>query len=175
MRLLQEVRDQQSTGASKPPAFCKKTWNEEGVCQFAFNDGTNLEFDTRKVNDETRLDLTCHGANQKIGDSFAGVKGNTKQGISNAQAVIDQLYAGEWTSDREGGAPRLAELAAAIARIRNAPLEKVTAAVEKASDDQRKQWRSNAQVKAMIAKIRAEKAAEVASGQETQELTIDLG
>src|SRR5688572_20158883 len=91
----------------KKPKFCDKSWNDQGIVTFKFGNGTVLEFDTNKVNDETKLDLRCHGASQKIGDSFAGVKGNYAEGIANAQGVIDQLYAGEWTADREGGAPRL--------------------------------------------------------------------
>lgn len=154
--------------------FCKKDWNEAGVCFFRFGNGTVLEFDTNKVNEETKLDLRCHGASQKIGDSFAGVKGNYAEGIANAQAVIDQLYSGEWTADREGGAPRLAELAEAIARIKGSDLEKTKQAVEKATDDQRRQWRSNAKVKAAIAAIRAEKAQKALEAAAEQEVQITI-
>lgn len=161
--------------APAKPQFCKKTWNEQGVVFFAFGNGTVLEFDTNKCNAETQLDLRCHGGSQKIGDSFAGVKGNYAEGIANAQAVIDQLYAGEWTADREGGAPRLAELAEAIARIKGTDLEKTKAAVEKATDDQRKAWRSNAKVKATIAALRAEKAQKALEAQtETSDVDIQV-
>lgn len=165
-----------STGgaAAKPPKFCDKSWNEEGVVTFKFGNGTVLEFDTKKVNDETRLDLTCHGASQKIGDSFAGVKGNFAEGISNAQGVIDQLYANEWNADREGGGPRLAELAAAIARIKGVPLEKATAAVTKGTEDQRKAWRSNPGVKHAIAQLRAEKAAAALEAAQSQNAAGDI-
>lgn len=159
MAILPMFADAPAVAAEPPkPQFCKKSWDESGVVSFAFGNGTALQFDTNKVNDETKLDLRCHGASQKIGDSFAGVKGNYAEGVANAQAVMDQLYAGEWTADREGGAPRLAELAEAIARIKGTDLEKTKAAVEKATDDQRKTWRSNAKVKATIAALRAEKA-----------------
>jgi len=163
-------------GAAKPPKFCDKSWDESGVVSFKFGNGTVLTFDTNKVNDETKLDLRCHGASQKIGDSFAGVKGNFGEGIKNAQATIDQLYANEWTADREGGAPRLAELAEAIARIKGVNVEKARAAVEKATDDERKAWRGNAGVKATIAKMRAEKAAAAfeAQGEEAKEIEVDL-
>lgn len=160
----------------KAPKFCDKNWGDDGVVTFKFGNGTALSFDTNKCNDETKLDLRCHGASQKIGDSFAGVKGNYAEGVANAQKVIDQLYAGEWAADREGGAPRLAELAEAIARIKGIDLEKTKAAVEKATDEQRSQWRSNAKVKATIAAIRAEKAqaALEAAGKEAGEVNIDL-
>jgi hypothetical protein len=176
MLILPVFADAPAAGAfekkeDKKPQFCKKSWDENGICKLEFGNGTVLTFDSNKCNDETKLDLRCHGANQKIGDSFAGVKGNYAEGIANAQGVIDQLYAGEWTADREGGAPRLAELAEAIARIKGTDLEKTKAAVEKASDDQRKQWRGNAKVKAMIAQLRAEKAQKAleASGEQAKE------
>ncbi len=168
-------QQKQGGAAAKPPKFCDKSWDEQGVCTYKFGNGTVLTFDTNKVNDETKLDLRCHGANQKVGDSFAGVKGDYGQGIKNAQATIDQLLANEWTADREGGAPRLAELAEAIARIKGVELEKARTAVEKASDEQRKTWRSNAGVKSTIAKLRLEKAEAAEAAQtEQEEIEVEL-
>lgn len=173
-----------SGGKVKKPSFCEKDWDDafEGngsVLYLNFANGKKLEFDLEKVNGETQRRLALHGASQKIGDSFAGVKGNFATGIGNAEKVISQLYAGEWEGEREGGGPRLAELSAAIARIKNVPVEKAAAAVEKASKEQRDGWRSNAQVKAMVAQIRAEKAAaalqESQKGGQSQEITVDLG
>ena len=159
--------------ASKPQ-FCKKDWNEQGVVTFAFGNGTTLECDSNKLSNEIRLDLLCHGISQKVGDSYAGVKGNYAEGIANAKEVIEQLYAGEWSADREGGAPRLAELAEAIARIKGTDVEKTRAAVEKASDEERKAWRSNGKVKATIAAIRAEKAQKALEASEQQDVVINL-
>lgn len=170
-------------GKAKAPRFCEKDWDDafEGngsVLYLNFANGDKLEFDLEKVNGQTQRRLAIHGASQKIGDSFAGVKGDFGQGIGNAQKVIDQLYAGDWEGEREGGGPRLAELSAAIARIKNVPLEKAAAAVEKATKEQRDNWRSNPQVKAMVAQIRAEKAAaqleESQKGGKQQELTVDI-
>jgi len=52
------------------------------------------------------------------------------------------------------------ELARAIARIKGVPLEKALLAVDKAVEEQRKEWRGNLQVKAVIAQLRAETAKE---------------
>jgi hypothetical protein len=54
---------------------------------------------------------------------------------------------------------RLVELAEAIGRIKAVPIEQAMAAVEKATDEQRKTWRSDAKVKSVLATIRAEAAA----------------
>ena len=116
-----------------------------------------------------------HCACQKIGDSDAGVKGNYAEGIQSAKDVIAQLGAGEWRAGRDDSArPRLAELAGAIARIKGVELVKAEAAVQAASEDQRKEWRSNAKVKAEIAKMRAEKAAAALEAAGEQVLNIDL-
>lgn len=145
----------------KKVKFCDKEYDlDTQIGTFTFGNGKVLSFDLAKVSEAIRLQLAMHGASQKIGDSFAGVKGNFAEGVGNAQETIDQLYAGVWKAAREDDArPRLAELAEAIARIKQVPIEVATKAVEAGNDDQRKAWRSNAKVKAVIAQLRAEKAA----------------
>ena len=141
--------------------FCNKEYDmDTGIVEFQFGNGKTLEIDSGAIPEETKKQLMLHGISQKVGDSFAGVKGNYAEGVQNAQDTIDQLLAGVWKSDREGDAkPRLAELAEAIARIKSVDLEKATKAVEAADEKMRKEWRSNLQVKSMIATLRAEKAA----------------
>jgi hypothetical protein len=162
-------------GAAKTPKFAKKDWDPDTQEVFIeFGNGTKLALDCKQLNEEMRVSLMLHGAAQKIGDSYAGVKGNFAEGIENAKGVISQLLAGEWTGGGDEGRPRLAELAAAIARIKGTDPEKTLAAVEKASDDQRKAWRSNAQVKAVIAQQRAEKAQKALEGATREEVNIQI-
>lgn len=159
------------------PKFCDKEYDvDTGVNYFNFGNGKTLEFDSNRCTDEIRKQLMLHGAAQKIGDSFAGAKGNFALGLESAQDVIDQLYGGVWKAGRGEGEsrPRLAELAEAIARIKAVILERATAAVEKASDEQRKAWRLNAKVKAVIAQIRAEKAAKALEEAGEQELVVEV-
>lgn len=170
-----------SGGNAKAPKFCTVDMDDavDGVGEviyFNFRNGTTLEFDMQKVNDDLKRRLAFHGAKQKIADSYAGVKGNFDEGIANAQGVIDQIYGGDWEAEREGGGPRLAELAEAISRIRGVPLEKVKAVVEAATPDERTQWRSNATVKLEVAKMRAEKAQAAldSQGEKKEELKINL-
>lgn len=163
----------------KKTKFAEKEYDmDTKVVTITFGNGQVVDFDLNKVSQEVRDQLALHGASQKIGDSYAGVKGNFAEGVANAKDVVEQLYAGVWRASREDDArPRLAELAAAIARIKSVPLESATAAVEKGTDEQRKTWRSNAKVKAVIAQIRAEKAAEAlqaaeASGEQALDITV---
>lgn len=164
--------------AAERTRFCEKEFDEETMTvSFSFGNGTTLELDLTKLSAEMQKRLMLHGALQKIGDSYAGAKGNFAEGIAAAKSVIDQLLNGVWKAARgEGeGKPRLSELAEAIARIKGVPVERAYAAVEKASDEQRKQWRSNAKVKAEIARIRAEKAAkELEEAQGGAELAIEV-
>lgn len=161
---------------AKRVQFCSKDWDaEQGLNFFKFGDGTTLEVDVKKLNDEIRADLLHHGISQKVGDSYASAKGNFVEGIANAKAVIEGLYAGIWSPGRDGeGRPRLGELAEAIARIKAVDLEKATKAVEAATDEERTTWRSNLKVKSTIATIRAEKAAKALEANAEQELNIKL-
>lgn len=163
-----------AAAADKKIKFCQKEYDlDTGIVEFAFGNGKVLNIDSNGIPEDTRKQLMLHGISQKVGDSFAGVKGNFVEGIANASDVITQLLNGVWKADREGDArPRLAELAAAIARIKGVPLEAATAAVEKGTDEQRKQWRSNAKVKSVIAQIRAEAAAKAL--EEAGEQTLDI-
>jgi len=54
---------------------------------------------------------------------------------------------------------QLRELGEVIGRMKGVPIEEALAEVEKAADEQRKTWHSNARVKSVIATIRAEAAA----------------
>ncbi len=71
---------------------------------------------------------------------------------------VDIRRADAWLRTRSP----LYELAQAIGRIKDIPTETALIAVEKASEDQRKTWRNNAKVNAVILRIRADKAREAA-------------
>jgi hypothetical protein len=159
---------------AKKPKFCDKEYDmDSGIVTFTFGNGEVVTCDSNQIPEDTRKQLMLHGISQKVGDSFAGVKGNYAEGIGNAKDTVTQLLAGVWKAAREDDArPRLAELAEAIARIKQVPLEAATKAVEAGTEDQRKAWRSNAKVKAVIAQLRAEKAA--AALEQAGEQTLDI-
>lgn len=179
---MAEAENGQRSGGSAAAKvkFSKKEYDlDTGECNFIFESGTPQE-ETISVNvndlpPEIQKQLMLHGMSQKGGDSYASVKGNVQQAKANLRDVISQLQGGEWRGAGDEARPRLAELAEAISRIKGTDLEKTKEAVEKASDDQRKNWRSNAGVKAMIAKIRAEKAAKALEAAGEQELNIEVG
>jgi len=164
---------------AKKVRFCNKEYDmDTGIVEFQFGNGKTLPLDTNELPEDTQKQLMLHGTSQKVGDSFAGVKGDFAAGIQAAQDTINQLLAGIWKADREGDAkPRLAELAEAIARIKGVDLEKATKAVEAADEKSRKDWRSNLQVKSVIATLRSEKAAKALAeaAEKAPELDVNFG
>lgn len=149
-----------SAAEAKKPRFCDKDFDlDTGEVEFQFGNGTLLKLNVFGLSDEIKNRLMLHGALQKVGDSYAGAKGDYTAGVRSAQDVIDGLVAGNWKTDREGeGKPRLGELAAAISRIKGISLEVASTAVEAADDNKRKEWRGHPRIKAAIAQIRADKA-----------------
>lgn len=146
--------------------FCSKDYDlDTGMVSFAFGDGKSFEVNVDELPSDIQRTLMLHGASQKIGDSYAGAKGNFAEAQANVQAVIEALKAGQWTGGRDGeGKPRLGELSAAIARVKGIPLEDATAAVNAANESgdegqaKIKTWRAHPKIKAAIAAARAEKA-----------------
>ena len=105
--------------------------------------------------------LILHGASQKIGDSFAGVK-EVSDCIERVETVIENLKEGKWI-DRAEGAVRTTVLAEALTRLlpdKYATAEAAAAAVKEWDDEKRKGASEVPQVKAEMEKIKAERAAE---------------
>ena len=162
---------------SKKPSFCSKEYDlETGEVSFTFGNGTIVSTNLSDYSADIQKQFALHGISQKGGDSYAGVKGDFAEGIANLKEVLANAKLGIWRAGRGEGEsrPRLGELAEAIARIKAVPVEQAMAAVEKATDDQRKDWRSNAKVKAVIAQIRAEAAAKALEAAGEQQLNITL-
>lgn len=161
------------TSGNKTPKFAEKDYDiETGLAEFSFGNGKSLSVDVAQLNEEMRTRLMFHGLLQKVGDSYAGAKGDYSKAIESAQGVIEQLLGGEWRAARgEGGTgPRLGELAEAISEIKGIPLEEARAAVDTAAalqgtDDEKKAgaeklkaWRAHPKIKAVIASQKARKA-----------------
>lgn len=134
-----------------------------GIIVFEFDDKTTEQFDLSKVNDSTKLNALMHGFSQKIGDSYAGAAKSENPLAYAKEAVKDtiaQLYAGDWRAAREGGGPRITDLAVALSRLTGKTAEESQAFVDTLDDDQKKAWKAKGKVKATLAVIAAEKAAE---------------
>src|SRR5688572_3874104 len=129
--------------------------------QFTFEDGTVIDFDPSKVNDDIKYRAMMHGFSQKIGDSYAGAS-KAENALAFAkeatQETIAQLYAGDWRAAAESGPKAPTDLAVALSRILGKTPEECQTFVDGMDDEQKKVYRKKGKVAAELAKIAAEKA-----------------
>lgn len=151
------------TSASGRIKVARKDYDEDSATfSITFADGSATEVALDSLPGNIVRLLALHGLSQKLGDSYASVKGDVAAAKEKFEATLTQLQSGEWKRAREGGgegSSKVTELAEALARFKNAPIEKANAVVANATDDQIKAWRGHPKIKAFIAQIRAEKAA----------------
>jgi hypothetical protein len=148
------------TSLPKTAPFCAVSQNEEGALLFRFANGNEHSLNPNELSEEIQNQLKYHGATQKLRDSFSSAKGDFAYAEGVLSKVIQQLRDGYWTGSRASGEtkPKTGELAQALANLKGVDLDTAQAAVERASEEKRKTWRSNASVAAEIASIRAENA-----------------
>lgn len=163
-----EVTSTKTTSAettSAAPAkvkFCDKS-SEGTLVKFAFGDGETLSLELSELSEEMQQELMIHGALQKIGDSYSSAGGDYAFGKAAASKVIANLQQGLWGAPRSGSGESkksVGELASALAALQGKDVAEVSAALEAATDEQRKTLRAHPAVKAKIAEFRAAKAAE---------------
>lgn len=158
---------------AKKVKFCEKS-SEGTIVSFKFGNGEERSLDLSTLSEEMQQELMIHGALQKIGDSYASAGGDFAFAIAAAEKTISNLADGNWGSPRTGsgeGKKSVGELATALAQLQGKDVAEVAAALEAASDEQRKTIRNHPAVKAAIAQIRAAKAAEaLAKAQEKGDL-----
>lgn len=88
--------------------------DQSGVV-FTFANGHVLTAVANDLPETVRTRLMLHGLSQKIGDSYASVKGIVDDAIENAESVYELLKNGEWSDRAEGVGPRPSMVADAIA------------------------------------------------------------
>lgn len=164
--LCNEVGENLGTAAPaekpKKTPFCEKT-SEGTVVSFKFGNGAVVTLDLAELDESIQNDLMVHGALQKIGDSYASAGGDFAFGQAAAEKVIANLRAGNWGAARTGSGESkksVGELITALAQLQSKPVEEVAAALEAATEEQKKAVRAHPAVKAKIAELRAQKAAE---------------
>lgn len=152
----------QAQEAPKKIKFCEKS-AEGTVCSFKFGNDTVVSLDLSELSEEMQQELMIHGALQKIGDSYASAGGDFAFGIAAAEKVCENLRNGAWGTARAGSGESKkssGELAIALASLQNKEVAVVVAALESATDEQKKALRAHPAVKAKIAELRAAKAQE---------------
>lgn len=151
------------SGELKKTKFADKSI-DNGKLSIAFGNGEVVSVALDEIPEELHTDLAMHGLSQKLGDSYAGAKGDYAMAIKNVTQVIEQLKAGDWRASRGSGEskPRVGELAAAVARVKSISVEEAMAILDTLDDEAKKTVRNHAQIKLAIQQIRTEKAVEAA-------------
>lgn len=146
--------------------MAKKTIDRENnTVTFDFGDAGTEVFELDNMSDEIKTALALHGASQKIGDSYAGAKSAVEDTDTDpndwakgqAAGVIGQLVAGDWTV-RTPGSAKSSDLAIALSEAVGAPLEDCIARLADADKDEKKALRAHPKVKAVLERLRAERA-----------------
>ena len=144
------------------------TITPEGKVQVRL-DFVNGETRLFTVPDALLLKFAGHGAEQKLGDQIAGLKGKdgAEADIDDAVFAIDELMerlnSGEWNVQSAGnGMAGVSVLAKALVEAMGKPIEDVKAWLKDKTQAQKVALRNNAKIKPIVERIEAEKAAKAA-------------
>lgn len=122
------------------------------------------------IPDSLMLKFALHGAEQKLGDEIAGLKGENgvEASIEDKVLAIDELMerlnAGEWNVKREGGIAGTSVLIRAMVELYAGAktVDEVRAFLKTKSQAEKMALRQNARIKPIVERLEAEKAAEAA-------------
>ena len=164
----------------------KKKLLKESFVQADGSVQTRLDF----RNGETRLftipanmmaKFAAHGAEQKLGDEIAGLKG-TNGGEADIEdcvlaidELIDRLYNGEWSQKREAnGLAGTSVLLRALVEHTGKTPEQIKTFLSAKSQAEKTALRNNPKIKPIVERIEAEKAAKGAKSVDTDALLGEL-
>lgn len=135
-------------------------------------DFRNGESRTFTVPDALMLKFAAHGAEQKLGDEIAGLKGeggkeaDIDDCVLAIDELIDRLYDGEWNQKREAnGLAGTSVLIRALVELYagRKTVEDIKAFLKPKTQAEKIALRNSAKVKPIIDRMEAEKAAKVGS------------
>jgi hypothetical protein len=174
--MAEEAIAADEVATEKKIPFCNVTTGTDGTIYFSFANGKEVKVNPHELPEEQQENLTRHGLVQKVRDSFASAKGNFDFAEAAASKVIEQLKNNQWTASRGSGEskPHTGELVQALAELKGLDIEVVQAAVDRATEEKRKAWRSNAEVKAKIAELRAAAARKRAETSKAEDIDLEV-
>lgn len=81
---------------------------------FKFTDGTERKVSLNSIGEKCKGAALWHGLSQKLGDSYAGAKGEVQTAIENFDTVLERLGNDDWVQQGEGPGTRPSMVADAI-------------------------------------------------------------
>lgn len=125
---------------------------------FEFATGEVEEVSPKNFSAEIQKQLMLHGLSQKLGDSYSGEDADKCHSIFGG--VLKNLVDGNWSARAGGGgAPRISQLAEALARETNESVEKCVGILSAMDDDKKKAVRAHPAIQVQLSEIKLEKAA----------------
>lgn len=151
--------------------------------EFRFANGETLVVNPNDIGANCRTAALFHGLSQKIGDSYAGAKGDADTAYESAQTILERLINDDWVRQGEGvGArPSLVSEAVIAALEENGETvddERKKGIVEKLKGKEaRDRALANAVINSHYERIKAERAAERAAKarEKAEGKELDLG
>ena len=144
------------------------------VVQFVLGNGLKVEADMAELPATMVTQLALHGLSQKVGDAAAGFSkaGDYSGAFGAMQQVVDNLYAGQWSTRGQGGG--ISDLVQAIAELRGVELDAAQAAIDAMDEEQLKRVTSHPQIKAKVADIKAVRLAKAAENAPDLDELLDI-
>jgi hypothetical protein len=155
---------------SERKKVASKEVTESGV-EITFSNEETLSVGLSDLSEEIVKQLALHGLSQKLGDSYAGSKGDAGEAVKMARAVADRLKSGEWTAKREssGGTGRVTDLARALAEVAGKEIVEAVAVLDGMEKGEKLALRKHARIAAVLARMAMEKAQAAADAAEGSE------
>lgn len=144
----------------------KKHTSDNGVV-IEFTNGHQVALDLAELDSDIITRLAVHGLSQKLGDSYSGCGGDLNIAIAAAESTKEALLKGDWAQRGVGDGGYLAE---AVAEITGQGLDTVREKLATLSDEQKDALKKRKDVKAVVARLKAEKLAERAEDEAPLEL-----
>ena len=135
--------------------------------------GKKLAVDVSRFKPEVRAHAEVHGWLQRFGDLESGDKTGSLKFAACKELAEHLTAGGGWDMPREVDTTAIVIEAVHRMNPKKYPVEMLQKAAEK-KPEQVADWRANAEVKSMIAKIRSERAAAAAKEAEKEDLKIEL-
>lgn len=146
----------------------KESFVEDGKVKVRL-DWRNGETRLFTVPDELLFKFAAHGAEQKLGDETAGIKGANGQEadiddlVLAVDNLIDRLYDGEWTVKRASdGLAGTSVLLRALVEVYSRPVADIKAFLKDKTHAEKTALRQNPKIRPVIERLEAEKAAKAA-------------
>ena len=143
---------------------------DEGTLTIKWADGTQFIVDEATLTPDMRLAATLHGLSQKLGDSYANVKGDLAQAKDNAEEVWSAIQAGDWNRKASGDGGIIAE---AVAEVQGITKAEAAETLRKQDDATKRKIAKHPQVAKIVARIKLERAEKAAANAEDSS-AVDL-